>query len=165
MTCFLSRDSQIPAYMAFPRFLLEIESLNETAKILYVILLDRARLSQKNAGWTDEQGHVFIIYPIKDLAEVMHKSEMTIKTALNALEKEGLIVRKRRGLGTPNRIYVRYPAEVLVQRESYNSVRQTENCPLEGKKTVPLTDRKLSGNNKDKNNIKRSYECLEEESL
>ena len=89
MTCFLSRNSQIPAYMAFPRFLLEIESLNETAKVLYVILLDRARLSQKNAGWTDEQGHVFIIYPIKDLAEVMHKSEMTIKTALNALEKEG----------------------------------------------------------------------------
>ena len=165
MTCFLSRDSQIPAYMAFPRFLLEKESLNETAKLLYVILLDRARLSQKNAGWTDEQGYVFIIFPIKDLAEVMHKSEMTIKTALNALEEEGLIVRKRRGLGTPNRIYVRYPTESQMQREKTYSVRQTENCPLEGKKTVPMTDRKLSGNNKDKNNIKRSYECMEEESL
>ena len=47
MTRFLTQDSPIPAYMAFPRFLLDKEGLNETAKILYTILLDRARLSQK----------------------------------------------------------------------------------------------------------------------
>ena len=27
--------------------------INETAKMLYIILLDRARLSQKNEGWSD----------------------------------------------------------------------------------------------------------------
>ena len=91
MTQFLTQDSLIPPYMAFPRFLLDKEGLSETAKILYTILLDRARLSQKNDGWTDEQGHVFILFPIKNLAEVMHKSEMSIKTALTALEKETLI--------------------------------------------------------------------------
>ena len=95
MTRFLTQDSPIPPYMAFPRFLLDKDGLNETAKILYTILLDRARLSQKNDGWADEQGHVFIFFPIRNLAETMHKSEMSIKTALSALEKEDLIVRKR----------------------------------------------------------------------
>ena len=57
MTQFLTQSSPIPPYMAFPRFLLDKDGLNETAKILYTILLDRARLSQKNDGWTDEQGH------------------------------------------------------------------------------------------------------------
>ena len=85
MTQFLTQDGPIPPYMAFPRFLLDKDGLNETAKILYTILFDRARLSQKNDGWTDEQGRVFIFFHIKNLAETMHKSEMSIKTALSAL--------------------------------------------------------------------------------
>ena len=130
--------------------------MSETAKILYTILLDRARLSQKNDGWTDEQGHVFILFPIKNLVEVMHKSEMSIKTALTALEKETLIVRKRQGAGFPNRIYVRVPTETLAPTDRNLSVRQMEICPTDGKKTVSVTDRKLSSSNKEKNNIKRT---------
>ena len=144
MTQFLTQSSPIPPYMAFPRFLLDKDGLNETAKILYTILLDRARLSQKNDGWTDEQGHVFIFFPIKSLAETMHKSEMSVKTALNALEKENLIARKRQGAGFPNRIYVKYPPEALNQTDRIFSVKQTENCPTDGQKTVSVTDRKLS---------------------
>ena len=156
MTQFLTQDSLIPPYMAFPRFLLDKEGLSETAKILYTILLDRARLSQKNDGWTDERGHVFILFPIKNLAETMHKSEMSMKTALAALEKENLIFRKRQGAGFPNRIYVKVPPEALVLSERNLSVRQTENCPTDRKKTVSVTDRKLSGSNKEKNNTKRT---------
>ena len=155
MTQFLTQDSLIPPYMAFPRFLLNKEGLSETAKILYTILLDRARLSQKNDGWADEQGHVFILFPIKNLAETMHKSEMSMKTALAALEKENLIFRKRQGAGFPNRIYVKYPPEYLTQTDRNLSARQTENCPADRKKTVSITDRKLSSSNKEKNNIKR----------
>jgi len=51
MTEFLTADTSLPPYMVFPRFLLDTE-LNETTKLLYVILLDRARLSLKNEGWT-----------------------------------------------------------------------------------------------------------------
>lgn len=87
MTQFLTQSSPIPPYMAFPRFLLDKDGLNETAKILYTILLDRARLSQKNDGWTDEQGHVFIFFPIKSLAETMHKWQT--KTQKEYLCKRG----------------------------------------------------------------------------
>ena len=58
MTDFLTADTNLPSYMMFPRFLLDME-INETAKMLYIILLDRARLSQKNEGWSDINGHVF----------------------------------------------------------------------------------------------------------
>ena len=49
MTDFLTADTNLPSYMIFPRFLLDME-INETAKILYIILLDRTRLSQSSLG-------------------------------------------------------------------------------------------------------------------
>ena len=85
----------------------------------------------------------------------MHKSEMSVKTALNALEKENLIARKRQGAGFPNRIYVKYPPEALNQTDRIFSVKQTENCPTDGQTSL-VTDRKLSSSNKEKNNIKRT---------
>lgn len=40
MTVKLRKDSQIPAYMAYPRFLLTMD-ISETAKLVYVLLLLR----------------------------------------------------------------------------------------------------------------------------
>ena len=173
---FLTGDSLIPPYLAFPRFLLERTDLNETAKILYVLLLDRARLSQKNEGWTDEENRVFLYFPIRDLAAVMHKSAMSIKTALSALEKEGLLLRKRQGIGRANRLYVKIPIAI-----------QTELCPSEGQSAVYSEAGTLSPSNNQENNqlpvkserggrrrwcfqdnlaaSKRTYECQEDESL
>jgi MarR-like DNA-binding transcriptional regulator SgrR of sgrS sRNA len=162
MTEFLRRNSALPPYLMFPRFLLD-SPLNETAKLLYIILLDRARLSQQNQGWTDDQGRVFLRFTIKSLAATIHKSEMTVKTALAALEQEGLIVREHSGVGQANRIYVK------CQTDSFLSHRQTENCPFGGQKTVFMADRKLSTNKnyKIKTNYQkaRSYDCREDESL
>lgn len=58
--------------MVFSKFLLDME-LNETTKLLYMVLLDRARLSLKNEGWTDTSGHVFLYFAIDAMAEVLHK--------------------------------------------------------------------------------------------
>ena len=124
--------------MAFPSFLLTMTELSDSAKIIYCVLLCRAQLSQKRDGFTDEHGRIFIYYPIKDLAEAVHKSEMSVKTALSTLEKHELIVRKRQGVGKANRIYVKFPVDRNL------SVRQTENCLPDGKKTVFLMERKLS---------------------
>ena len=126
MTEFLTVDTSLPPYLIFPRFLLDME-LNETTKLLYMILLDRARLSLRNEGWTDASGHVFLYFTIEAMANILHKSQMTIKTSLAALESKGLILRKRQGAGHPNRIYVKFPKDAF--RE---------------------TDRKLSGNKKER---------------
>ena len=148
MTQFLTSETSLPSFLAYPKFLLEMTGLSETAKVVYILLLDRAKVSQTHEGWADEQGLIFIYYPIKDLAETIHKSEMSVKTALSALEKHQLILRKRQGVGNANRIYVKFPVDRNL------SVRQTENCPPDGKKTVCHMERKLSGSKiKEKNNL------------
>ena len=107
MTDFLTADTSLPSYMMFPRFLLDME-INETAKMLYMILLDRARLSQKNEGWSDTNGHVFLYFTIEALAEVLHKSQMTVKTALAVLEKQELLQPRKRRLNLNNSIKCTY---------------------------------------------------------
>ena len=136
MTDFLTADTNLPSYMMFPRFLLDME-INETAKMLYIILLDRARLSQKNEGWSDTDGHVFIYF------------------TMAVLEKQELIFRKRQGPGQPNRIYLKLPKETIHYTDRFLSLRQTKNCPIDRQDSFPDTDRKLSGNKKEikKNNL------------
>jgi len=94
---------------------------------------------------------------IEALAEVLHKSQMTIKTALAVLEKQELIFRKRQGPGQPNRIYVKLPKETIHYTDRFLSLRQTENCPIDRQDSFPDTDRKLSGNKKEikKNNLEK----------
>lgn len=148
----LTMDTRLPPYMAYPRFLLGLE-LSETARLVYVLLLDRARLSKKNA-WTDAEGKVYLFYPIRELAEDCRKSEMTVKNALSDLQKLGLIRRVRQGARGANRIYVRVPDG------------QTVSPPPDGQFPAAGTDRKLSqSNNKSKNKPVRTYECEEGESL
>jgi MarR-like DNA-binding transcriptional regulator SgrR of sgrS sRNA len=137
---FLTKDSAMPVYLVFPRFLLDSD-LGETAKLLYIVLLDRARLSQQDARWRDEQGRVFLYFPIRDLAVALHKSEMTVKTALGALERAGLIQRKHQGTGKANQLYVKIPTDRFL------SSRRTENFPSGRQKTVYQADRKLSTSN------------------
>ena len=152
MTHLLRKNSPIPAYMAYPRFLLTMD-IGETAKLIYVLLLDRARLSMKNDGWEDEQGYVFIYYTIADLAKSSGKSEMTVKNALAVLERQGLISRKRQGAGLPSKIYVQV---------------QTETCPTGWTSFKSQTDKKLSPSNKQrKTNEKpiRNYDYEEGDSL
>lgn len=48
------------------------------------------------------------------------------------------------------------PPETLAQADRNLSSRQAENCPTDRKKTVSVTERKLSSSNKEKNNIKRA---------
>ena len=118
MMNYMTSNTRIPPYMVFPRFLLDLR-LNGTARLLYTILLDRARLSQGNAKFTDEKGQVYVIFPIESLAAAINKSEMTVKNALSDLEKQGLIKRKHQ----PHRKIS------FLLMDKILSPSQTENCP------------------------------------
>ena len=172
MTHFLTIDSKLPPYMVFPRFLLNSD-LSETTKLLYMILLDRTRLSIKNRGWSNNQGHVYIHFTISELADTLSKSEMTIKNSLSALEKADLIYRQRQGIGLPNKIYVKFPDEVFSSADRNTFLRQKDNFPSDRQKTISSTDNNVSTNkNKRSNNYsankpynQRNYESEEYESL
>ncbi len=80
-------DTPLPIYLPYPRFLLKME-ISQTAKLLYSLLLDRSTLSQKNK-WQDDEGRIYIIYPIAEIAEILDKGSTTIKGALNELDMAG----------------------------------------------------------------------------
>lgn len=131
-------ESKLPSYLAYPRFLLKSD-LPETTKLVYVLLLDRARLSRTNKGWTNGDGYVYVHFTIKAMSETIGKCEMTVKTAYKSLEEAGLIRRERQGKNNPNRIFVRIPG-------------QTEICPPDGQDSVSQGAKKLSGSNNRSNN-------------
>ena len=143
----MTKDTKLPPYLPFPRFLLEAD-LALATKLVYAVLMDRAQLSQAN-GWADSSGQIYIVFPIAEIANAIDRSPMTVKNALNELETTGLIERRRRGQSMPNRIYIKIPdgQDIVRLTDKKLSVRGKENCPSDGQKTIPLMDRKLSTNN------------------
>ena len=157
MKQFLKNDSHLPPYMAYPRFLLDV-GITETAKLVYMLLLDRARLSMKNQDWQDEIGRVFVLYTIPNLAKDIGKGETIVKKALNQLLKQGLILKQSLGPGQPNRIYVKIQAE-------NSPTGQAEKCLTGGAFFDPKTGRKVPPNNNKSNKYVRNYESKEGVSL
>ncbi len=135
---FTSR-TPMPGYLILPRGLLRLE-LSATELSVYMLLLDRARISARSEAWQDEEGKVFLYYPIVELAKDAGRSGTSVKTALRCLEEKDLIIRKRQRLGRPNRIYVKLPegaeaaaAPSLAAGESEGK----EAAPAEGRVSYP----------------------------
>lgn len=140
----------MPQYIPFPRFLLDME-LSHTAKLIYSVLLYRANLSKIN-GWIDEQGRVYITYPITEIAENLHKGVSVIKEGLSALDRAGLTERKR-NFSAPDTIYVKLPAEGLKadpQTAGKPAISEPENRPTQSRKTGYQTAGKPATNKKNK---------------
>ena len=99
---FIMIDTPLPPCMPFPRALTGFP-VSSTAKVMYCRMLD-AMLSK---GQEDENGILFVCFPVTAIAAVLSRSPMTVKRSLNELETAGLIMRVRQGVGEPNRIYMR----------------------------------------------------------
>jgi len=98
-------------YFQFPKFLLKLR-ISQTAKFLYMILYDRARISRKNS-WIDKYGNVYLIFPIDELSVQIDKCKSSVKTALKELDDVGLLVRRSGGFSKPNHLYVKIPSDEI----------------------------------------------------
>ena len=103
---FMTIDTPLPLCMPFPRALTGFP-VSSTAKVMYCRMLD-AMLSKEQE---DENGILFVCFPVTAIAAVLSRSAMTVKRSLNELENAGLIMRVRQGVGEPNRIYVLIPGK------------------------------------------------------
>lgn len=106
---YLTQETPLPQYYQFPEFLLKAP-VSQTAKILYMVLYDRARLSQRN-NWTDDAGRIYLVFPIIELAAKTGRSVSAVKAGLNELLAADLLEKMRCGFGSPNRLYVKIPSE------------------------------------------------------
>lgn len=114
MSKYMYEYTKLPPYLPMPRFLINC-SISNTAKLLYIQLLGKAQLSQKNQ-WLDNQGRVYFIYPVHQMAIDMNKSVTTIKDAMKELVEAQLLEKVPEGRGRPNRLYVLFPDEEVGQK-------------------------------------------------
>ena len=115
---YFNSKTKLPPFLALPHFVLDGKySLN--AKVVYGLLLNRAMLSRHNR-WVTEDGRVFVIYTLKQLAVDLHRSERTVKTALKELDEARLIVRVHQGSCKPNCPFVLFVGtKKLVKRKEF----------------------------------------------
>ena len=70
---FYGQSGEMFSYFRVPQILfrdIKFKDLSTDAKTLYGILLDRMGLSVKN-GWLDEQGRVYIIFPVQEVMDAL----------------------------------------------------------------------------------------------
>ena len=134
---FYGQSGEMFSYFRVPKILfrdIKFKDLSTDAKTLYGILLDRMGLSVKN-GWLDEQGRVYIIFPVQEVMDALGCADNKATKLFRELEKFGLIERKRRGLGKPNLIYVKNFADPHFRNREKNGSGAADSAQQETAKS------------------------------
>lgn len=103
--------------------------INNDAKVLYALLLDRMELSRIN-NWVDDDGTIFLIFKREDLADMLGICVTTVWRAIKQLKAVGLIAEKRQGLNLPNLIYVGKIDYSVPDEESENTSEKAQKYSL-----------------------------------
>ena len=103
-TEFMTADTNLPPCLPLPGAMLGLP-VSSTAKVMYARLLGEIY----TAGTEDINGILFVQFPIVELVAALGRSAQTCKRTLRELEDAGLLLRVRREIGAPNRIYVLIP--------------------------------------------------------
>ena len=131
-------------YFQVPKSLFRLRrngGISLTAFDIYILMLDRCKISKKNK-WVDKEKNVYIIYSYEDLMEDLNlKSKNGISEALKELEELNLLQRKKR---------YRNSTMFYLKNES------TENRTLT--KNESIENRTLTKNESTENHTHRSTE-------
>lgn len=135
----INMGTEFPKYYQFPEFLIRLP-VSQTAKLVYMLLYDRARLSKKNQRI--KNGCVYVNFTIKSMAEALGRSESTVKTAYRELDNLGLLIRRDGGFSKPNDLYVLIPdSGQFSDRIRKSSAVQAEKAPYSSQDSVPAAGR------------------------
>lgn len=111
-------------------------AINNDAKMLYALLLDRMELSRTN-HWVDADGTIFLIFKREDLADMLGICVTTVWRAIKQLKEVGLLAEKRQGLNRPNLIYIGkidYGKEQKEQPEKHDVSGDSPSIPVDSEK-------------------------------
>ena len=140
----------LPQYLPYARFLLNTD-LSHTAKLLYTLLLDRATLSQKN-NWVDEQGRIYVIYPLSNLAKDLDCCISSVTRSFTELEKANLVERVRYGFSKPSHILLKVPHTV-----QNCAVTVCTSAQADCAETHSTIAQKCAPNQRNKSNLKDNH--------
>lgn len=88
-------------------------NLSDKAKLLYIIILDRLKLSIKN-NYTNDKNEVFIYLSRQEVQKILNCSDKTITKAFNELISLELIFEDRNGIGKNIKIYVNKKDDIFI---------------------------------------------------
>lgn len=108
----VSEMGNFQEYMIMPKAFIDISYYREMdvdSKFIYILLLNKARLSYKNK-WFDDEGRIYFIYKNDDLRLMANiPSKQRLSKAKKELVEKHLLEQKRFGQGRPNQLYLMHP--------------------------------------------------------
>jgi hypothetical protein len=129
----VSQFYQMPRFLDTSDFL----ELSIHAKMLYVYLLDRLKLSLSSNWFDEENGQVYMYYKREEMQKVLKLTAKIVKKVVDELKSHCLMFEKTQGINLPNRIFLYAPMEENGAREY---VPKEENSAKEffGQGKIPL---------------------------
>ena len=119
------------------------------AQILYFVMLEYLNDAEEK-GWIDEEGKLYIEFPIQEIMNLLHCSERKAIRLLEELDEQkglGLIKKKTQGGKKPNRLYLKPLAKVkgterkvMFRNSERNRSRYGETIKTHEKKTYQVID-------------------------
>ena len=122
------------------------QDLSTDAKVLYGLMLDRMGLSERNR-WFDEEGRVYIIFTVEEVATYMNCGRvkgMKLLAELDMKKGIGLIERVKRGFGQSDIIYVKnfIRAGLKLEQETACPDDHNESLHEEEKERTPRSEKR-----------------------
>ena len=143
-------------YYQFPKWLIGVEGMSNNCRVLYMMLLDRCKLSLKNK-WVDKENRVYSYFSKESASKMMGVSVSTCYKSFKELIERGFIEQIRQGQGRNNKIYlkqVNYEEFTKTYKNHMSENDDTEYRPKKRKKHMskPQENRGLDLQNLDTSN-------------
>ena len=119
-------DTKNMGFYRFPKFLFtnrKYKNISIDAKVLYMLLLDRMCLSDKNK-LQDEQEEVFLYFTQKEVMKLLGYAHGKVSRLFKELSLAKLIYRDKSGNGRAHRIYMMKSSD-FCEQESVEDEEET----------------------------------------
>ena len=104
--------------------------LSDKAKLLYMIILDRLKLSIKN-NYTNDKNEVFIYLSRKEVQNILNCSDKTVTKAFNELVYLELIFEERSAIGKNIKIYINKKEDIFMAYGKFTIItRKKYECTI-----------------------------------
>ncbi len=151
-------------FYQFPKWLLMM-NLNSDSKLLYMILLDRYKLSIKN-GWIDKANRVYMIYTRSEAMKMLGIGNKKCSKLFDELKDAGLIEEKRSGAMKPNTLYLKgidykrysqiYENDPTENLMCQNDTSENIMCQKDISRSVEMTRHDVSKGHVNNNDISKN---------
>ena len=114
-------------YSTIPSLILYEEpyktKLSDKAKLLYIIILDRLKLSMKN-NYTNDKNEVYLYLSRQEVQTILNCSDKTVTKTFNELISLELIFEERKAIGKNIKIYINKKDDIFLKYGKFTVINR-----------------------------------------